>query len=242
MATRHSRIVWSGLRAVKGAGKGPPRYTGLTMHIDIAAVSPGRAYRLLISAVVPRPIAFVSSLSAEGRRNLAPFSFFMGVGSHPPTLAISVIQRQGAFKDTARNIFDTGEFVVNAATESLAESVCRASGDYAPDIDEFELTGLTPVSSERVRPPRVAESPWSLECRLYRSMKIGEHEAASHLIVGEVLFAHVRDDLWSEGMVDAERLRPISRLGANLYATLGRVFALDRPKVDAEGRPLREDG
>ena len=211
------------------------------MHIDIAAISPGRAYRFLISAIVPRPIAFVSTLSSDGQRNLAPFSFFTGVGSRPLTLAIAVIRRQGVHKDTARNILETGEFVVNASVESIANAVCLASGDYAPDIDEFELTGLTAAPSERVRPPRVAESPWSLECRLYKSVTIGEDEGASHLIVGEVLFGHVRDDLWAEGMVDAEKLHPISRLGANFYGTLGRVFALDRPSVDEAGRPLREN-
>ena len=210
------------------------------MQIDIAQTSPGRAYRMMISAIVPRPIAFVSTLSAAGQRNLAPFSFFMGVSSQPLTLAISVFHRQGAPKDTAAHILETGEFVVNAATEELAERVALASGDYARTYDEFAMTGLTPVASERVRPPRVAESPVSLECRLHRSMVIGEPPSATHLLVGEVLFAHVRDDLWAEGMIDAEKLKPIARLGANLFATLGRVIAIDRPKVDEQGRPLRE--
>ena len=99
------------------------------MELDFSELSPGRAYRFLISAVVPRPIAFVSSLSREGARNLAPFSYYMGVGPRPPTLAISVQRRAGAFKDTARNVLDTGEFVVNASTEELAVAVNRASGD-----------------------------------------------------------------------------------------------------------------
>jgi len=210
------------------------------MQIDIAQTSPGKAYRMLISAIVPRPIAFVSTVSAAGERNLAPFSFFMGVTSQPLTLAISVFHRQGVPKDTAANILETGEFVVNAATEELAERVALASGDYAREWDEFALTGLTPAPSERVRPPRVAESPVSLECRLHKSVVIGEPPSATHLIVGEVVFAHVRDDLWAEGMIDAEKLRPIARLGANLYGTLGRVIAIDRPKVDEQGRPLGE--
>jgi len=211
------------------------------MQIDIATTSPGRAYRMLISAIVPRPIAFVSTLSADGRRNLAPFSFFMGVTSQPLTLAISVFHRQGGPKDTAANILETGEFVVNASTEELAERVALASGDYAREYDEFAMTGLTSAPSERVRPPRVAESPWSLECKLHRSMVIGEPPQAAHLIVGEVVFAHVRDDLWAEGMIDAEKLRPIARLGANLFATLGRVIAIDRPQVDEQGRPLKPE-
>jgi flavin reductase (DIM6/NTAB) family NADH-FMN oxidoreductase RutF len=212
------------------------------MLLDFATLSPGRAYRFLVSAVIPRPIAFVSTLSTDGIRNLSPFSYFMGVGTNPPTIAISVIQRDGGVKDTARNILATGEFVVNAATEDLAAKVVRASGDYASELDEFEIAGLTAAPSERVRPFRVAESPLSLECRLYGSMKVGENPFVSQLIVGEILVAHVRDDLWAEGMVLADRLRPIARLGANLYATLGKIFAMDRPQVDETGRPLPEDG
>ena len=210
------------------------------MQIDIRETSPGRAYRMLISAIVPRPIAFVSTLSSAGQRNLAPFSFFMGVSSQPLTLALSVFHRQGVPKDTAANILETGEFVVNLTTEELAQRVALASGDYAREYDEFAMTGLTPVASERVRPPRVGESPVSLECRLHRSMVIGEPPSATHLIVGEVVFAHVRDDLWADGMIDGEKLRPLSRLGANFYGTLGRVIAIDRPKVDEQGKPLQE--
>ena len=212
------------------------------MLVDFATLSPGRAYRFLVSAVVPRPIAFVSTLSPAGVRNLSPFSYYMGVGTNPPTLAISVIQREGQVKDTARNILETREFVVNAATEDLAPRVVRASGDYAPELDEFEIAGLTAAPSERVRPPRVVESPLNMECRLYGSMNVGGQPYASVVIVGEVLVAHVRDDLWAEGMVQADRLRPIARLGANLYTPLGKIFALDRPKVDETGRPLPEDG
>ena len=211
------------------------------MLLDLSTLSPGRAYRFLISAIVPRPIAFVSTVSPLGARNLAPFSYFMGVGSKPPTLAISILKRDGRLKDTARNILETGEFVVNAATEELAARVTLASGDYAADVDEFGLTGLTPAPCERVRAPRVAESPVSLECRLYRSFEIGEPPLDVALIVGEVLVAHVRDELWADGMVQADKLRPIGRLGANLYAPLGEIFAIDRPRADAEGRPAGED-
>lgn len=207
------------------------------MILDFTTLSPGRAYRFLISAIVPRPIAFVSTLSPEGVRNLAPFSYFMGVGSKPPTLAISVIKRDGNLKDTGRNIVETREFVVNAATEDIARQVNLASGDYAPEVDEFAVTGLTPVASERVRPPRVAESPIHLECRLYRVLDVGEPPLESRLIVGEVLLAHVRDELWEEAMVRVDRLRPIARLGGGFYTGLGEVFAMDRPKVDEAGRP-----
>jgi flavin reductase (DIM6/NTAB) family NADH-FMN oxidoreductase RutF len=211
------------------------------MLLDLSTLSPGRAYRFLISVIVPRPIAFVSTLSPGGARNLAPFSYFMGVGSKPPTLAIAILKRDGRLKDTARNILETGEFVVNVATEELAARVTLASGEYAPEVDEFALTGLTAVPGERVRVPRVAESPVNLECRLYRSFDIGEPPFDVALIVGEVLIAHLRDELWAEGMVQAEKLRPVGRLGANLYTPLGEIFAIDRPKVDEQGRPLEPE-
>lgn len=208
------------------------------MLLDLSTLSPGRAYRFLISAIVPRPIAFVSTRSRDGAPNLAPFSYFMGVGSKPPTLALSVIKREGRLKDTARNILETGEFVVNVATEELIAPVNLASGEYAPEVDEFALTGLTPAPAERVRAPRVAESPVNLECRLHRSLEIGEAPFDVTLIVGEVLVAHVRDDLWADGMVRADRLRPLARMGAKLFAPVGEVIELARPEVDGEGRPL----
>ena len=208
------------------------------MLLDLATLSPGRAYRFLTSAVVPRPIAFVSTVSPAGARNLAPFSYFMGVGSKPPTIAISIIAREGRLKDTARNILDTGEFVVNVVGEELAAQVNLASGEYAPDVDEFAVTGLTPARSERIRSPRVAESAVSLECRLHRCFEIGEPPLDVRLIVGEVLVAHVRDELWADGMVQVDKLRPLARLAAGSFAPLGRAFVLERPKVDEGGRPL----
>src|SRR5258708_39831345 len=111
------------------------------MEIDPAALSNSRRYRLLISAVVPRPIAFVSTRSRDGRDNLAPFSFYMGVGSDPPMIALSVSARDGGLKDTARNFEDTGEFVINAATEELASAINESSGEGAPEVDEFDRAG-----------------------------------------------------------------------------------------------------
>ena len=188
--------------------------------------------------IVPRPIAFVSTRSPAGLANLAPFSFFMGVAGEPPLLALSVSTRAGAPKDTARNLVETGEFVVNASTEELAEAVNLASGDYPPDADEFALTGLTPAPCVRVAAPRVAESPFALECRTYTVLPLGQGPRATQLVVGEVVWMHVRDDVLepagAEGegpLVDALRLKPLARLGKNLYARLGRTFAMDRPRV-----------
>ena len=206
------------------------------MIIDFTTLSPGRAYRFLISAIVPRPIAFISSLSPEGVQNLAPFSYFMGVGSKPVTVAVAIHRRPAGHKDTGRNILETKEFVINVSSEAIAKQVTLSSGDYAGDVDEFAVTGLTPAPSQRVKPPRVLESPVNLECRLYRSVDIGEGPVNTSLIVGEVLLAHVRDELWDDAMIQADRLHPIARLGGNLYTTLGRVFAQDRPQVDERGK------
>lgn len=185
--------------------------------------------------IVPRPIAFVSTQDAAGHMNLAPFSFFMGVASDPPLLAISVSTRDGALKDTARNIIRTGEFVVNASTESVAQSVNLAAGDWDPDVDEFSLTGLTPAPSAKVRPPRIAEAAFSLECRQHQILPLGRRPHDTRLVIGEVVWLHLQDDVLEEKekglvLVNAERLHPIARLGQNLYTKLGPVFAMDRPK------------
>ena len=207
------------------------------MILELASLSPGKAYRLLISAVVPRPIAFISSLSPEGVRNLAPFSYFTGVGPDPPTVAISIFTRKTGPKDTLRNILETKEFVINIATEEIAEAVTKTSGDFNRDIDEFEFADLTPAPCRFVTPPRVQESPVSLECRLYDHLVVGDGPLRTTLIVGEVIAAHIRDDLWDEAMIRADKLRPIARLGANFYTTLGTIFAQDRPEVDEQGNP-----
>ena len=206
------------------------------MEFDPAALPGSTPYRLLISMIVPRPIAFVSTRSPEGRLNLAPFSFFMGVAGEPPLLALSVSTRAGEPKDTARNLIETGEFVVNSATEDLAEAVNLASGDWPQDVDEFALTGLTPAPSVRVAPPRVLEAAFSLECRTHTVVPLGAAPTDTRLIIGEVVWMHVKDEVLEPGsetprLVDATRLKPIARLGRNLYTRLGEVFASDRPRV-----------
>jgi flavin reductase (DIM6/NTAB) family NADH-FMN oxidoreductase RutF len=206
------------------------------VELDPSALAGASRYRLLISLIVPRPIAFVSTRSAEGVANLAPFSFFMGVSGDPPLLALSVSTRAGEPKDTARNLLETGEFVVNAATTSLTEAVNQASGDWAADVDEFALTGLTPAPSVKVAPPRVLEAAFALECRTHTVVPLGAAPTDTRLIVGEVVWIHVQDAVLEPGdpaapLVDATRLQPIARLGKNLYTRLGEVFALDRPRV-----------
>lgn len=202
--------------------------TAPALTIDPALQPPRDIYALLISTIVPRPIALVSTIDTEGGYNLAPFSFFMGVSSAPPMVAFSVVRRrQGDKKDTLRNVEETGEFVVNVVTEPIAEAMNLTSADAPYGHDEFALAGLTALPSERVAAPRVAESPVNMECRLERVLELGTQPA--YLVLGEVTLFHVREDVLTDGKVDPLKLRPVARLGAADYTRLGDVFAMARP-------------
>ena len=197
------------------------------MILDPSAVSPGDFYRFMISVVVPRPIAFVSTVSRDGRFNVAPFSYFNAITNRPPLLGISINRREGVPKDTLRNIEQTGEFVVNTVDEPLAEQMVLSSGDWPEDVDEFALTALTPVPSDLIKPPRVGESPISMECRLHRLIELG----SSFFVVGEILRAHVRDGVLTDGRVDIAKLRPLGRLGGDGYSVVRDVIHMPRPKA-----------
>jgi flavin reductase (DIM6/NTAB) family NADH-FMN oxidoreductase RutF len=197
------------------------------MVIDPAVVAPADLHRFLIATVVPRPIAFVSTVGAQGRFNVAPFSFFNVITSRPPLLGISIGRRRGEIKDTLRNILETRDFVINAVDEPLLARAVQASGDWPPEVDEFQLTSLTPAASDRVKSPRVDESPASLECVLER---VVEFERTS-LVVGEMLVAHVKDEVLTDGEVDPLKLQPVGRLGADGYSVVRDVLRLARPKV-----------
>ena len=197
------------------------------MILDPQAMSAGAVYRFLIGVIVPRPIAFVSTIGSSGA-NVAPFSYFMPIGSRPPLLGVSIGLREGEIKDTLANIRETSDFVINIVSEPLAERMVRASGDWPKEVDEFEIAGLTPVASERVRSPRVAESPVHLECRLFREVQLGD----STLVVGELVWAHVEDALLVDGRVDVGKLRPVGRLGGDGYSIVRDILHLPRPKVE----------
>jgi flavin reductase (DIM6/NTAB) family NADH-FMN oxidoreductase RutF len=199
------------------------------MILDPRDLSPGRMYQHMIALIVPRPIAWVSSRAADGSLNLAPFSYFMPVTNRPPLLAISIQARAGAIKDTLRNVRETGEFVVNLVDERVMEPMVHTSGDWPPQVSEFERAGLTPVASERVSVPRVAESPASFECRLHRDLPFGD----AALVVGEILLGHVADDRLAEERVDVRKLAPVGRLGGDGYVVVRDVVRIPRPVVDA---------
>jgi flavin reductase (DIM6/NTAB) family NADH-FMN oxidoreductase RutF len=198
------------------------------MILDPQAVSPGAFYQFMISVVVPRPIAFVSTVNPEGQLNVAPFSYFNAITNQPPLLGISINSRRGEPKDTLRNIERTAEFVVNTVDESLGPRMVQTSGEWPEDVDEFRLTALTPIASDLVKPPRVGESPVSMECRLHRVIELG----ATHFVVGEILRAHVKDEVLTDGRVDIQKLRPLGRLGGDGYSVVRDVIHMPRPKVE----------
>ena len=206
------------------------------MEENVVSITPGElhprdAYRLFISVVVPRPIAWVSTVGADGSLNLAPFSFFNGVGGTPPTVMISVGKRAGVPKDTLRNIQETGEFVVHIVNEELAERMNRTSGEWPYNVNEFELAGVTILPSTDVKPPRIAEAPVAMECKATQFVPVQDTHYT--MVLGQVLRYHIREDLLGPDMrVKALGLRSIARLGGDEYTAIDRVFALERPKVD----------
>lgn len=197
------------------------------MILDPASISPGALYNVMIGIVVPRPIAFVSTVGESGGFNVAPFSYFNAITNRPPLIGISITPRKDGPKDTLRNLRATGDFVVNTVDEALHAKAVHASGDWPGDVDEFALTGLTPVPSDLVRAPRVGESPVSLECRVFREIELG----TAIFVVGEILRLHVRDDVLTDGRVDVAKLRPVGRLGGDGYSIVREVLHLPRPRV-----------
>jgi flavin reductase (DIM6/NTAB) family NADH-FMN oxidoreductase RutF len=190
-------------------------------------------YRRLTEIVLPRPIALVSTVDAEGRENLAPFSFYTVVSSNPPFLAFSPHRsgRTGEKKDTLLNVEATGEFVVGVVTEAIAERVNAASARLPHGISEFAHAGLTPARATLVRPPLIAESPANMECRLVEVRTYGEVGGAGSLVVGRVVRMHIQAELLdAAGHVLPERLHAVGRMGGELWVRTRDTFALTRPE------------
>jgi flavin reductase (DIM6/NTAB) family NADH-FMN oxidoreductase RutF len=198
-----------------------------------AKLSQQDIYRILINTIIPRPIAFVSTQSKNGKNNLAPYSFFNAVSSNPATLMISIaVKPDGTIKDTLRNIEETGEFVVNSANHWLIDPLVYSAGSFPEDIDEMTLTGLTPLASEVVKAPRVKESAFHYECTLYNKLQIGDGSPGScTMVVGKIERMHIAESIYNQGKVNPGDLAPIGRLGGISYTTIGDVFEIAIPKV-----------
>ena len=201
------------------------------MKIDPKSLTKRQRHLFMGNLVVPRPIALVSTISKNGVLNLAPFSMFGMLSRDPvPTIFITPGRRpDGSKKDTLVNIEQVREFVINMVTEDIAEKMNMASGSYPPEVDEFEVTGLTPLPCDLVKAPRVAESPFNLECRLTQIMEWGKPDITAETILGEVLRVHVIDALYSDGIIDATSSHLIGRMGWNLYTRTRDLFEMRDP-------------
>jgi flavin reductase (DIM6/NTAB) family NADH-FMN oxidoreductase RutF len=208
------------------------------MIVTPSELSHSELYGILLNSVGPRPIAWVSTVGASGQPNLAPFSFFNAVCADPPLLAFAPGLRKpkadkghGDAKDTLRNIRETKEFVVNIVTYGLAEAMNVTSGEYDASVNEFELAKVTPACSKIVRPPRVAESPVSFECKLYQILDFSTAPTGSSLVIGQVVSIHMDDAHVKEGKLDRNSLDLIGRMGGIQYTRTIQRFEMVRPKV-----------
>ncbi|MHB8629661.1 MAG: flavin reductase family protein [Aggregatilineales bacterium] len=212
------------------------------MEINPEALSHQQVYKLLVGAIVPRAIAWVSSLNPEGACNLAPFSFFTAVCPRPPTLVFAPMIRgtDGAEKDTLRNIRDTGEFVVNVVTEMTVVAANISSTEFPAEVDEFVAAHVTPAPSIVVKPPRVLESPVNFECRLRQIVPISDEPGGGSLIIGTIVYIHVRDDLLrGDYRIDPDALRAVGRMAGADYSRITDRFALERPPSQIQKRPVK---
>jgi flavin reductase (DIM6/NTAB) family NADH-FMN oxidoreductase RutF len=210
------------------------------MDVTASSLSHSEMYGLILNAVVPRPIAWVSTLSASGQLNLAPFSFFNCVCIEPPLLAFAPGLRHpkqansahGEAKDTLRNIRETREFVINTVPFELAEAMNITSGEYDSSVNEFELAGVTPAPSQIVKVPRVAAAPVSFECKLYQILDFSTSPRSSSLVIGEIAAIHVSDAHVKAGKLDRNLLDLIGRMGGIQYTRTTQRFDMMRPKVE----------
>jgi flavin reductase (DIM6/NTAB) family NADH-FMN oxidoreductase RutF len=204
---------------------------------DQVIVEPGctgaaEIYRLMVGIIVPRPIAFVSTISAEGVLNLAPFSFFTAISANPPVICFSPMIRgsDAKRKDTLENIEATREFVVNIVSEDFAAQMNITSAEFPPEIDEFAASGLTPAPSDLVKPPRARESRASMECRLLQTVHVSAKPLGGSLVIGEVVRFHIDDGIVQSFKVDPDGLKAIGRMGGPTYCRTTDRFDLVRPK------------
>jgi flavin reductase (DIM6/NTAB) family NADH-FMN oxidoreductase RutF len=187
-------------------------------------------YKLMVSAIVPRPITLVSTIGEDGVFNLAPFSAFMSACLKPTIVCFSLVpRRDGQKKDTLRNIEFSKDFVINVVNEPLAEAMNQTSFSYPSYVDEFKEVGLTPIKSEIVKAPRLDESPINMECKLLQILEFGKSPNNSHLIFGEVVLIHIKDELYLNGEIQMSKLKAIGRLGGDSYCRTADMFDMRRP-------------
>jgi flavin reductase (DIM6/NTAB) family NADH-FMN oxidoreductase RutF len=205
------------------------------MKIDPSTLDRKIAHDLMVGAALPRPIAFVSTVGGNGIYNLAPFSFFIPLSASPAIVGVGIgRKRDGGKKDTLVNIELTRDFVINVVTESLAEAMNQASGEYPPEVDEFQVAKLTPMKADLVKSPMVAESPIRMECRLLQILEYGEFPRINNFIIGEVVRVHVKDEFWVNGEIQSSKVKAIGRMSGDLYCRTTDIFEMKRPVVTGQ--------
>ncbi|MCA1032419.1 flavin reductase family protein [Bacillus timonensis] len=212
----------------------------MKMFIDPSNLNKQENYKLLIGSVLPRPIAFVTSLTTDGIVNGAPFSFFNVVGTEPPMISISCNRKPGGImKDTAKNITQQEEFVVHIVDSENVSRINETSTDYPSHLSEIEAEGFTKVASTKVKVPGVKEAKIRMECKLYQWLPLGGKDGKPNtdLLIGEVVCFHIDDDLYYDGKINTEKLDPISRLAGTVYAEIGDSFSMPRKSYSEKMKP-----
>lgn len=187
-------------------------------------------YKVMVGSIVPRPIAFVSTVSPNGVHNLAPFSFFTAASMNPPVVCFCPLRNgAGRIKDTRNNIERVGDFVVNIVSEEFTAKMNATSGEFPPDVDEFQVSGLTPVPGDLVKSPRVGESHVSMECRLFQVFEISTRPSGGCIIAGEIVRLHVDDAYIDNYRIDPDKLKAVGRMAGTTYVRTADRFDLARP-------------
>jgi flavin reductase (DIM6/NTAB) family NADH-FMN oxidoreductase RutF len=201
------------------------------LSIDPTSMSERENYKFLIGSIIPRPIAFVTTVSKNGVLNGAPFSYFNIVSSNPPMISLSIQRSAGRQKDTARNIIESKEFVVHIVDEHNVEKINQTAASLPPDQSEVNLANLTPVDSVKISVPGVKEAKIRMECSLEHSLELGgSNTPGCDFIIGKVVQFHIENDIYEKGRIDSKGLAAVSRLAGNDYAKTGEIFEIERPK------------
>lgn len=201
------------------------------LSLDPMAISERDNYKFLIGSIIPRPIAFVTSLSKDGVLNGAPFSYFNIVSSNPPMISISIQRKGGRQKDTARNIIEKKEFVVHIVDEQNVEKVNQTAASLPPDQSEIELAQFTVIESARISVPGIKEAKIRMECTLEHMLELGgQGTPGCDLIIGKIVKYHIDEEIYQKGRIDPVGLAAVSRLAGTNYAKIGDIFSMERPK------------
>jgi len=201
------------------------------LSIDPSTNTERENYKLLIGSIVPRPIAFVTSVAKDGTVNGAPFSYFNVVSSNPPLISISIQRKNGTLKDTSRNILETSEFVVHIVDDQNVNKINETAASLPPDESEITRADLTLVDSEVISVPGIKESKVRFECILEHSVELGGKEIpGADLIIGKIVRFHIDESIYENGKINLENLGAVSRLAGDNYAKIGEVFSIARPE------------